>query len=90
MLDLEQCRATQAQQRIVAIHRLAKQNDGISFILKPLARNMFWLIDQAHHANRRRRVDGPGRILVVQADVAAGDRCAERLARFSQASNALF
>ena len=90
MLDLQQRRAAQAKQRIVRIDRLAKKDDSIPFIFKPLAGNVFRLFDQADHPHRRGRVDGPGRVLVVQADVAAGHRRAERLARLGQAAHALF
>ena len=44
VLDLQQRRAAQAQQRIVAVDRLTKQDDSISIVLKPLACNMFRLI----------------------------------------------
>ena len=90
VLDLQQRRAAQAKQRIVRIDRLAKKDDSIPFIFKPLAGNVFRLFDQADHPHRRGRIDGPGRVLVVQADVAACHRRAKRLAGLGQAAHALF
>ena len=47
------------------------------------------ILEQPDHAQDRRRVDGPALGLVVQADVAAGDRHAERAARVADAPHRL-
>ncbi len=45
------------------------------------------IINASHHANGRRRVDGPFRMLVVEGDVSARYGCAERRTRIAHPLN---
>ena len=54
-----------------------------------MASDVFRFINNTHHADSRRRVDCPGRVLVVQADITASYRRTEYLARLGQATHAL-
>ncbi len=58
----------------------AEQEDDVALALEPAAEDPGGVLDQADHADDRRRVDAASVGLVVERDVAAGDRHVERAA----------
>ncbi len=65
---------------------VAEEEDGVALLRKKLLTRQSSRLEQAHHADGRRRVDGAGRVLIVERDVAAGDRRAEREAGIGDAA----
>ena len=65
--------------------RAAEQHDDVAFGLEPLRRVVADVGEQADHGDRRRRRNRAAVGLVVEADVAADDRHAERLAGVANA-----
>ena len=62
--------------------RPAEQQNLVSRLLEPLSRDVTSLLDQAEHANHRGRIDAAPLCLVVEADIPARYRRAERPTRF--------
>ena len=71
------------------VNQIAQQNNRVAFVLEPLRRDVFRFFDEADHGDRRRRIDRAGRALVVEADIAAGDRRVESAAGLRQAADGL-
>src|SRR5262249_12031562 len=57
---------------------LAEEDDGVARFLEAPADDFVRLLQQTDHADGRRRIDRLAIRLVVEADVAAGDRHVER------------
>ena len=66
----------------------AQQQNYVALVLEPLGCDVFRVVDQSQHADRRRRVNRARGRFVVEADVATGDRRIECLARFANAFHA--
>jgi len=81
---LQPGRATQAAHGVLLVHRLAHQNNGVTFVLEPLRGDLLRLVDQSDHGHGRSRIDGAVRTLIVEAAIAAGDgalKCRQASAR---------
>jgi hypothetical protein len=63
----------------------ADQKDHVSGLLEKLAGNVLWVCNEADHSDRRRRVDRPRGVFIIEADVPDGDRDIERAACFCEA-----
>src|SRR4029077_18790790 len=66
-----------------------EDDDGVAHVAKEAADAAVERCEDTHHAHRRRRVDGPARVLIVEGDVAARDRRAEGNACVGDAATGL-
>src|SRR5437764_11415373 len=69
------------------VRRLAQQDDLVALALEGGSRDVLERLDDAHHADDRRWIDGAERVLVVERHIAAGDRRAERLASVAHSAH---
>src|SRR5437868_9210006 len=90
MNSLQVSRTAQSEQRIAFICDIAEENNCIAFVLEPLRGNVLWFFDEADHCDSRRRVNRPGRTLIVETHIAAGHGCVESATSFSQSTNGFF
>ena len=90
MHALEIRAAAEALQRVGQIHRRAEQQDGVARVLEPLGGDVLGLFDDPHHCHRGRRIDGTQSApLIVEGNIAPGDRSAEGPATIGQTANRL-
>ena len=82
--------AAEAKNWIGFIHRFAEQDDGVAFVLEPLRRDVFQLLDEADDGNRGRRINRAGGALIVERAIAAGDGRVKRFATFRQTAHGFF
>src|SRR5207247_4958356 len=71
------------------VARRAEKNDPQSRLSKIDLRAGVFALQDSHHADRWRRIDGPPFRLVVEGDIARHHRRAERVAGVADPSNAL-
>ena len=73
--------AAKSLKRILQIDGGAEQDNGIAVILEPLGGDVLGIVDHTHHRDGGGRINRAKRTaLVVERDVAAGDRGPERAA----------
>ena len=85
---LKQRTAAEALQRVRGVHRRAKQDDGVAGVLKPRGGDVFRLLDEADDGDGRRGVNCTERpALVIERDIAAGDRRVEGAAALCQTAH---
>ena len=86
---LQPGRAAQAAASGPPIHRFAQQNDRVALVLEPLGGDVLRLFNQADQGHGRRRINGAGGALVVEAAIAAGHGDVEGAAGLGQAAHAI-
>src|ERR1700693_2472867 len=66
----------------------AEEHDVEAGLAEGNLRAHVFALQDADHADGRRRIDGPSFRLVVEGDIAGDDRRAERVARVADSANA--
>src|SRR6266851_708351 len=65
------------------------EDDRVARVFKPLRRDVLFVIYQTNHGNSRCGIDYSCRTLIIQRDISARDRRAERAASFSNSFHGL-
>src|SRR5438874_8606358 len=89
MNSLQERGASKSEERVAAVYHLPKQDDGVPLLFKPLGGDMLALLDETDHRNSGSRINGAGRALIVETDIAASDRRVKNAASFGQATDRL-
>ena len=79
MHDLKIVRGTQL------VSRLTNEQNHVAGLLEKLSGNVFWILDESDHADRRRRIDCARGALVVQTDISPRHGDIELSASFGHA-----
>jgi hypothetical protein len=64
--DLYVGAAAESLERILHVHDVAEQDDGVTLVLEPLRRDVLRLLDEADDGDGGCRVDRTSRTLIVE------------------------